>query len=224
MANDAHQTKNSIDEANCLTLREFCQKFLPELMKEFVVDLNATLKEGYQIQFTTACDINDKDLKACFNLIEMTSKEDYKSSSIGWSPTKKRAEMKLLDMKYLLLTTKEASNDYDIEGFLSFMLTYEDAIPVVYCYEVHLERRLQGRGVGSKLMSMMEGVGRQAGMKKSMLTVFVRNAEVRAWYERRGYKIDEFSPGPMRLRGGKVKEPDYVILSKPLNGEESSNF
>jgi len=49
--------------------------------------------------------------------------------------------MELLDMKYLLV-----KNDQDVvEGFCSFMPTYEDGFAVVYVYEIHLGEELQGR-------------------------------------------------------------------------------
>lgn len=47
--------------------------------------------------------------------------------------------MKLLDLKYLLI-----KRDAKVEGFLSFMPTFEDGYPVIYCYEIHLSSALQG--------------------------------------------------------------------------------
>jgi ribosomal protein S18 acetylase RimI-like enzyme len=43
------------------------------------------------------------DLEACLDLIEQTSGDAYTASGIGWSRPKKRKEMKLPDMKYLLV-------------------------------------------------------------------------------------------------------------------------
>ncbi len=47
--------------------------------------------------------------------------------------------MKLLDLKYFLI--KQGSK---VVGFVSFMPTYEDDYPVIYCYEIHLSSALQG--------------------------------------------------------------------------------
>ena len=47
--------------------------------------------------------------------------------------------MKLLDLKYLLV-----KRDGKVEGFVSFMPTYEDGYPVIYCYEIHLGEELRG--------------------------------------------------------------------------------
>lgn len=46
--------------------------------------------------------------------------------------------MKLLDLKYLLV-----KRDGKVEGFVSFMPTYEDEYPVIYCYEIHLGEELR---------------------------------------------------------------------------------
>ena len=48
--------------------------------------------------------------------------------------------MKLLDLKYLLVKR----DDGKVEGFVSFMPTYEDGYLVIYCYEIHLGEELRG--------------------------------------------------------------------------------
>lgn len=87
----------------------------------------------------TASVLSSSDFTACFNLIESTSSEDYRKSKEGWKPKAKKREMKLLDLKYLLV-----KRDTTVEGFMSFMPTYEDDFPVVYCYEIHLREELRG--------------------------------------------------------------------------------
>lgn len=47
--------------------------------------------------------ISQPDLEACLDLIEQTSGDAYAASGIGWSRPKKRKEMKLPDMKYLIV-------------------------------------------------------------------------------------------------------------------------
>ena len=121
-------------------------------------------------------------------------------------------------MRYLLV---KAAVDNEVvregvEGFVSFMLTYEDGYEVIYCYEIHLKPLLRGNGVGKQLIGMMEEVGRKAGVAKAMLTVFVENEGALKFYEKLGYEEDEFSPGPRKLRNGVVKNPTYIILSKAL--------
>ncbi|KAJ5373949.1 hypothetical protein N7517_005955 [Penicillium concentricum] len=56
-----------------------------------------------RVDVYSAATISAADLEACLDLIEQTSSEAYSASSAGWSRTKKRKEMKLPDMKYLIL-------------------------------------------------------------------------------------------------------------------------
>ncbi|KAL1965892.1 hypothetical protein VTN77DRAFT_5025 [Rasamsonia byssochlamydoides] len=223
---------------------------------ESPVDTNTTTdnEESYTIDIHTAESIPEADFEACFALIELTSSKDYANSSIGWSPAKKRKEMRLPDMRYMLLrrstptataeatetatsnikedsspnnndekttseqdlTQKHQQEPKQLSGFLSFMTTYEDAREVLYCYEIHLDPSTQGQGLGAQLMSLFEEIGQRIGLEKAMLTVFRANVAARKFYDRLGYEVDEFSPQPKRLRDGKVKEVDYLILSKKL--------
>ncbi|KAJ6015524.1 hypothetical protein N7540_010115 [Penicillium herquei] len=57
----------------------------------------------------SASTIPPTDLKACLDLIELTSGEAYAASGIGWSRPKKRKEMQLPDMKYLILRAAGSS-------------------------------------------------------------------------------------------------------------------
>tara|TARA_R110002060_G_scaffold38524_1_gene49771 strand:- start:46 stop:486 length:441 start_codon:yes stop_codon:yes gene_type:complete len=94
----------------------------------------------YTLSLQTASALPPTDFTACFNLIETTSSEDYRKSKDGWKPKAKKREMKLLDLKYLLVKR----DDGKVEGFVSFMPTYEDGYLVIYCYEIHLGEELRG--------------------------------------------------------------------------------
>ena len=183
---------------------------------------------GYLICFDNSETIDDEDFERCFSLIESTSATTYKASSTGWSATKKRKEMKLLDMKYLLLKSlsqqchsvrSTGSRIGSIKGFLSFMITTEDEREVLYVYELHLCEEMRGKGAGKWMMRQVEKIGRRAGLEKTMLTVFRSNEAAIRFYKTLGYEKDKYSPEPRKLRGGKVKEADYLILSKNLGDE-----
>lgn len=158
-----------------------------------------------------ASDISPGYLEECSRLIETTSGEDYNNSEIKWSPSKKRREMKLPDMKYILVTEQD-----HVVGFVSFMVTYEDGNEVVYIYEIHFSPDWRAKGLGRKLMDVVEVIGRNVGVTKVMLTVFKANIRAVQWYIKLGYAEDEFSPRARKLRNGTIKEPTYIILSKPL--------
>lgn len=164
--------------------------------------------------------INDEDFQHCLKLVEATSAADYRASSTGWSAAKKRKEMRLLDMKYLLLKPlNDTHTTGAAKGFLSFMITSEDNREVVYIYELHLEDDLRGKGIGKWMMAQVERIGQRAGMRMAMLTVFRSNDRAVRFYKSLGYEKDEYSPAPVNLRGGRIKEPDYLILSKELGNE-----
>jgi ribosomal protein S18 acetylase RimI-like enzyme len=182
----------------------------------------------YTLDIHTAATIHVADLDACFGLIELTSSAAYKTSSMGWSPKEKRKEMKLPDMKYMILRravldgdAAAAAGSYESEGsdfagFLEYMVTYEDGYEVLYCYEIHLTPEVQGQGLGEELMARFERVGARIGLEKAMLTVFKSNRRAIMFYEKVGYTEDESSPRPRKLRNGSVKEADYMIMSKSL--------
>jgi hypothetical protein len=58
---------------------------------------------------------------------------------------------------------------------------------------------------------------------KVMLTCFAANERGLAFYKKLGFSTDEISPVPRRLRGGRIYEPDYVILSKRVRREGGKN-
>jgi hypothetical protein len=202
----------------------------PAYSSQYSTWSHPTTKVSYQITLITASALSPTDFEACFRLIEATSAEDYKHSKDGWKPRSKRKEMKFLDLKYFLVK----SNDGKVEGFLSFMPTYEDDYPVIYCYEIHLSPTLQGyvrilytypiifliisrTGLGTILMKHLEVIGAKIlKTEKVMLTCFTRNVRGVRFYEKLGYAKDEFSPLPKALRNGTMVEAEYVILSKGI--------
>ncbi|KAF3406597.1 hypothetical protein DPV78_000290 [Talaromyces pinophilus] len=269
-----------VERTNALSVHDFISRYIDSTRVHIDIKTkqdDAPTMTKAQIHIYSASTIPSLDFEGCFSLIETTSSEDYKNSSMGWSPTKKRKEMRLPDMRYMVLrgppqpsptpqrnhnnnsrtsgitststststsgdtsefsstseptdttpspattpaastattTTTTASPHSEVLAFLSFMTTYEDGKQVLYCYEIHIHPSLQGQGIGRHLMSLFEETGRRIGLEKGMLTVFTANRAAVKFYERLGYGIDEFSPGPRKLRNGTVKEPDYLILSK----------
>ena len=206
-----------VEKGNSLILEEFKTQFMNGLLDSE----SGCLGGRFYISLETPSSISSDDLHTCLNLITSTSSQDYAASSSGWHPKQKLKEMRLPDLRYMLI--REVTTDTNplplIKGFAAFMLTYEDEEEVIYAYEIHLEEEVRGKGFGKRLMTIIEETGRRTGMAKSMLTVFVCNAAAMEFYERLGYRIDEFSPEPRKLRNGVVKEPDYHILSKRLQSK-----
>ncbi|SLM38504.1 gnat family acetyltransferase [Lasallia pustulata] len=204
-----------VEAANALPLLTFTSQFLPTSLPSLQFEHAQTLA-SYHITLESSSTLTSTDFTACFGLIATTSASAYSGSSIGWSPAKKSKEMRLPDLRYLIVKSGASTAADKVEAFLSFMITYEDGHEVVYCYEIHLSGDLQGCGLGRHLMGIMEELGRKVGVEKAMLTVFLENEGALRFYERLGYVEDEYSPRPRKLRNGVVKKPDYIILSKQL--------
>ncbi|KAI9171729.1 putative N-acetyltransferase [Paramyrothecium foliicola] len=155
--------------------------------------------------------LSEEEAEECFRLVEKTSGDDYRSSSVGWHPAVKRKEMRSPDLRYLVVK----DGDGKLKGFTSMMPTFENGEPVVYCYEIHLEPELQRTGLGKQLMQHVMDVAENVpSVRKTMLTCFLSNLNGRNFYEKMGFVTDPSSPGERKLRGGKVVKPDYVILSR----------
>lgn len=155
--------------------------------------------------------ITNSELDACFSLVRATSQRDYEGSSRGWDPSAKREEMRHPDLRYILVKDAQAV----LQGFTSLMPTIEEGQPVVYCYEIHLKPELRGTGLARLLVDMLETVAYNIDVvNKVMLTVFTCNKRAVEFYKKCGFVRDEISPQPRTLRGGKVKIPEYEILSK----------
>lgn len=190
------------------------------------VAASSHVSEDYCITFHSCSTLSSLDFEACFKLLEETSALDYKRSRKGWSPKDKIAEMRDPSMRYLVIRRRNMTSgrdpslrsSSDMTGFLSFMLTEEDDMDVVYCYEIHLAVESRGRGFGKALMQSMEGVGAAISAAKAMLTVFTSNTSAKAFYESLGYEYHDEEPIPLRrkLRTRTIETPgpSYIIMAK----------
>ena len=214
--------KSPSSSANSLPFEAFRKDFLDCSLQKH------QLPKGFELGYRAASNISNPELQDCLKLVRSTSEDGYKNSSLGWSSKQKLHEMQESDMRFLLVRQASETNSEpaphdrisEMVGFLSFMLTVEDEIEVVYCYEVHLLPSLRGQRIGETLMHIMEDTGRAAGMVKAMLTVFTSNVGARKFYERIGYTLyDEEAPPPrkrLRSRMTEPQKPTFVILAKDL--------
>lgn len=209
-----------VESVNSLPGPGFYLKYLSStVLESFLESTNEAkpLLARARLDQKTAPDLKAAEVKQCLDLIEQTSKADYDASGDKWSRSKKRKEMLLPDMKYLIYyETEQAERKFYLAGFVSFMITYEDGHEVLYVYEIHFGQDFQGLGYGTDMMNVVESIGCEVGVEKVMLTVFKSNERAIKWYGKRGYVVDEYSPGPREFRNGTVKESAYLILSKGL--------
>ncbi|KAH8887459.1 acyl-CoA N-acyltransferase [Thozetella sp. PMI_491] len=207
---------NPLEAANRKTDDQFVADYLrPNEEKSPWVTKWEHPKTGaaYTIGLFQTGKLSDAELTACLGLVEETSRPDYENSVVKWHPRKKRKEMETPELRYVLVKDETGA----IRGFTSLVPTYEDGEPVIYCYEVHLKKDLQGTGLGRLLMSFLVAVAENLPpVEKVMLTCFLANERGLAFYKKLGFEEDEISPQPRKLRFGKMFNPDYVILSKTI--------
>lgn len=134
-----------IERANRKTDKEFIAEYLQPENKTspstWVTEwVHPKTDARYKLSLSTPTNLSEDELQACFDLIEETSREDYENSAGKWNPEKKFKEMKSPELRYVIVK----DNAKRIRGFTSFMPTYEEGEPVVYCYEIHLKPELHG--------------------------------------------------------------------------------
>jgi ribosomal protein S18 acetylase RimI-like enzyme len=145
-------------------------------------------------------------------LVKTQLKKYYDASvDFPWNEEDKLKELSSQDSRSLVLFTKK---DHLPIGFLSFQFILEDTldpvvkVSVLYLFELCIQQKHQGKGLGSCLIHMSEQIGRQLNMCKIMLTVFKSNLKAFSLYQKRGFELDEISP---ELKDDSCS---YLILSK----------
>lgn len=215
-----HGKGRLINDANALPTPQFRTLYIDDETLDYCIEADSTVK-AFQIDFKSSSQLTDDEFKACFNLIASTSRQDYKASSWGWHPKRKKREMQEDEMRYLLVRSLQRNgqsgnrtND-PLQGLLSFMLTHDStpSVPVLYIYEIHLSKPLRNLRLGAHLMEIVEGIAEKVGVEKLMLTCFLSNESAHGFYERRGYSTDVCSPED-RTTSAKTLKADYIIMSK----------
>lgn len=120
-------------------------------------------------------------------------------------------------------------NNSNLAGFLSVKLVNEFSSKSLYLYEIHLDQKYQGLGLGSKLIEGFHNAAKELkllynnpdvkysqyfNLSRTSLTVFSDNRAL-AWYFKLGYFINEDSPRDKVLRS-KITKPAYYMLSKKV--------
>jgi len=208
-----------VKRVNEMDPEDFRSKYVREGWLHYHIRNRAPL---YEVDLSSVLELKTRQLDACYDLIEDTSRPAYETSSWGWHPRAKKREMKDDDMHYLLVRQLHAEplaadSEANVAGFLSFMITHDStpAVPVLYIYEIHLIESLRGVGLGAHLMKIAESIARSIGVEKVMLTCFLSNETALKFYEGRGYRVDACSPEDRQIRNKLVKA-DYMIMSKAV--------
>ncbi|EOA36168.1 hypothetical protein CARUB_v10010010mg [Capsella rubella] len=162
-----------------------------------------------------------------------TNMEGFYGSDWRIQAKVKRKEMSSVDAHYIFVLELRYSKSYEtsarrtcmercnqIAGFVHYRFTVEEEVPVLYVYEIQLESRVQGKGLGDYLMQLIERIASKNRMSAIVLTVLTSNALAMSFYmSKLGYRISSISPSEANLPTLSVK---YEILCKTFDSEAKS--
>lgn len=182
---------------------------LASLCKELLVYRSNDLDVEMYIQRVTDLDKNVLDWT--IDLTERNMKKLYETCAWGWNKEKKVEEM--MDELAWYLIAKE--NSGTLLAFSHFRFDMDFGIPVVYCYEVQVEAEGRRRGLGQRVLSVLEKLALATRMRCVRLTALTHNPAASAFFRACGYVLDETSPAL-------EEAAHYEILSKPTEAQEET--
>ncbi|XP_049412057.1 LOW QUALITY PROTEIN: uncharacterized protein LOC125875041 [Solanum stenotomum] len=104
-------------------------------------------------------------------------------------------------------------------AFVHYRFTIEEEIPVLYVYELQLEHRVQGKGLGKFLMVLIELIAQKGKMSAVVLTVQKANMIAMNFYRNKlRYLISTMSPSQMGL------QTTYELLCKSFDYEAKAGL
>ncbi|XP_045816660.1 N-alpha-acetyltransferase 40 isoform X4 [Trifolium pratense] len=106
-------------------------------------------------------------------------------------------------------------------GFVHYRFVSEEDVPVLYVYELQLEPRVQGKGLGKFLMELIELIAQKNCMGAVMLTVQKANLLAMNFYmSKLRYIISATSPS----KANPMLEKSYEILCRTFDDDAKTIF
>ncbi|KAL4709371.1 hypothetical protein ACJJTC_013660 [Scirpophaga incertulas] len=183
-----------VSSANKLTdLAPLCSELLVYKNNDFEVEM--------YIQRVTEL---EKDvLDWTIGLTERNMKKLYETCAWGWNKERKIEEMTDDNAWYLIAKT----NTGTLLAFSHFRFDMDFGEPVLYCYEVQVEVDGRRRGLGQRVLCVLERLARSTQMRCVRLTALTHNPSAASFFRACGYILDATSPP-------KEEAAHYEILSK----------
>ncbi|XP_063627831.1 N-alpha-acetyltransferase 40 [Cydia splendana] len=182
---------------------------LASLCKELLVYRSNDLDVEMYIQ--RVADLDKSVLDWAIDLTERNMKKLYETCAWGWNKEKKVEEM--MDDSAWYLIAKEKSGT--LLAFSHFRFDMDFGIPVLYCYEVQVEAAGRRRGLGQRVLSVLEKLALATRMRCVRLTALTHNPAASAFFRACGYVLDETSPAL-------EEAAHYEILSKATEAQEET--
>ena len=144
--------------------------------------------------------------KECMDLFKQNMQYFYENSSFGFDQNEKVEEFRHSNAQFLVCRECVSSS---ICAFCHFRFE-ED---MLYIWEIQINNKNQGLGLGRLLMSILDLVTLSRGLRKIMLTAFIANQNAVEFYKKLGFKVDK-SETP--------KDADYLIFYKYMSLSQRS--
>lgn len=143
-----------------------------------------------------AQDLSTKGKARIMDILRENMRTMYEEVGWGWKEVEKRKEVLHKESRFVLLSRKD--NPLETVAYAIFRFVWDDddepEYPVLYCYELQVEKSAQNKGAGVVLMRMLQQIAEHYGMKKVSLTVFKTNHAAMRFYQKVGFVIDADSP------------------------------
>ena len=147
-------------------------------------------------------------------VFELTKRHMAPIYGQGWRDAAKRRELFAPSARYVV---SEGAAGTELLGFVHFRFVVDQGAAVVYVYELQVAEEARGRGLGTRLMGLMEALGARHGLAGVVLTVqHVANPKANSFYRGAlGYAPHPLCPtqfwkGAADARGA----PAYAILAR----------
>ncbi|XP_013192146.1 N-alpha-acetyltransferase 40 [Amyelois transitella] len=183
---------------------------LSSFCKELLVYKGNDLEVDMYIQ--RASQLEKPILEWAIDLTERNMKKLYETCAWGWNKERKVEEM-TDDLAWYLIAKDKNGTPL---AFSHFRFDMDFGEPVLYCYEVQVEAGGRRRGLGQRVLRVLEKLAQSTRMRFVRLTALTHNAGAAAFFRACGYSLDETSPAL-------EDAAHYEILSKATVPEDGND-
>ena len=149
--------------------------------------------EGLSITFDVkrSRNLDENTVKWAYELTKTNMEALYEQNDWEWNTREKMAEMTEEGAWYLIARDQ----DHKPVAFSHFRYDVEIDTDVLFCYEIQIESHVQRKGLGIRMMTILELLANTFEMTSVMLTVFKKSETAQEFFMNKlKYTVDEISP------------------------------
>ena len=178
-------------------LIEQANKLLSSELLNFLDLLN-----NYQIKIYHGNDLSNEYKNFIFNLFEINMKNFYEQLNDNYKSNEKQNELFSNQSRYILILLENS-----LIAFTHFRFDMDYNFKVLYLYELQIDEKYQGQGIGQWLIKQLKIICQKTQMTKIVLTVQKINRKAIDFYMKKcQFVIDITNPDDN-------EHADYLILS-----------